>query len=198
MRKTFATFTFIAVSLTFRLFAGEQPLKNGDLVFIVNPAGQGKSIQLATKSKYTHVGIVFIEDGKPVVYHAVEPVSRNTFDEFVSMSADGGYQIRRLKDQTLLTEAALNKMKRYAVSRLGVHYDLAFAWDDEQLYCSEYIWKMYNRALNVSVGEPKQLKDFDLSHPAVQAKLSERYGKNIPLHEQMISPGDMFNSELLE
>jgi hypothetical protein len=39
---------------------GGPALKSGDIIFIVNPAGQGKAIQLATKSKYTHVGIVFI------------------------------------------------------------------------------------------------------------------------------------------
>lgn len=32
--------------------------KPGDIIFISNASGQGKAIQLATKSKYTHVGIV--------------------------------------------------------------------------------------------------------------------------------------------
>lgn len=39
-------------------------LKNGDLLFITSSSGQGKAIQLATKSKLTHIGIVFIENGK--------------------------------------------------------------------------------------------------------------------------------------
>jgi len=62
--------------------------KNGDIIFIVNPSGQGKAIQLATKSKYTHVGVIFFEDGKEVVYHAVEPVMKSTLKEFISMGAD--------------------------------------------------------------------------------------------------------------
>jgi hypothetical protein len=66
------------------------------------------------------------------------------------------------------------------------------------MYCSEYVWKIYNKALNINVGSLKPLKEFDLSHPAVKAKLTERYGKNIPLNENMISPGDIYNSELLE
>ena len=38
--------------------------KNGDIIFIVNPSGQGKAIQLATKSKYTHVGVIFLKMAK--------------------------------------------------------------------------------------------------------------------------------------
>jgi hypothetical protein len=172
--------------------------KNGDIIFIVNPSGQGKAIQLATKSKYTHVGVIFFEDGKEVVYHAVEPVMKSTLKEFISMSADDKYEIKRLKDQTLLTTEVINKMLATARSKLGLHYDLSFSWDDTEMYCSEYIWKIYNKALNINVGSLKPLKEFDLSHPAVKAKLTERYGKNIPLNENMISPGDIYNSELLE
>ena len=175
-----------------------QPHKNGDIIFIVNPSGQGKAIQLATQSKYTHVGIIFWEDGKEMVYHAVEPVMKSSLNEFVSMSADGKYEIKRLKDQSLLTKDVVTKMMADAKSKLGTHYDLYFNWDDKQLYCSEYVWKIYHNALNINIGPLKSLKEFDLSHPVVKKKLEERYGKNIPADEKMISPGDMYTSELLE
>jgi hypothetical protein len=176
----------------------ETPLKNGDIIFIVNPSGQGKAIQLATKSKFTHVGVVFIEDGKAMVYHAVEPVSKNTFKEFVSMSADGKYYIKRLKDQSVLTEEKVKAMLTEARSLLGKHYDLAFNWSDEEYYCSEFVWKLYDHAFHIPIGKLRPLKEFDLSHPAVKEKLEQRYGKKIPLEEKMISPGDMYESELLE
>ena len=197
MRCIFISFFILAG--TIRATAQDrQVLRDGDIIFIVNPSGQGKSIQLATKSKYTHVGIFFIENGVPVVYHAVEPVSRNTLREFISMSADGNYVVRRLKDQSMLTAGVVKKMREQAVSRLGTHYDYAFDWDDEKLYCSEFVWKLYSNTLSISVGSPRALREFDLSHPAVKAALRERYGDETPLGEQMISPGDMFNSSLLE
>lgn len=173
-------------------------LKNGDIVFIVNPHGQGKAVQLATQSKYTHVGIVFIENGKPYVYHAVEPVSKNTFKQFVNMSIDGKYYVRRLKDQQLLTKDVIAKMLSEAQSKLGIHYDIGFNWSDDELYCSEFVWKLYNHALNIEVGKPKAMKEYDLSHPAVQQIMKQRYGKDIPYEEKMISPGDMYDSVLLE
>src|ERR1700756_2669922 len=85
---------FILLALTG--FRSGTPLKTGDIVFISNPSGQGKAIQLATKSKYTHVGIVFVEKGIPYVYHAVEPVTKSTFEEFVNYSADGKCVVKRL------------------------------------------------------------------------------------------------------
>lgn len=175
-----------------------QTLKSGDIIFIINPAGQGKAIQLATKSKYTHVGIVFIEDGKPYVYHAVEPVSKSTLSEFIAMSEDGTYSIKRLKDQSLLTDKILKQMNAEANLKLGIHYDLGFNWSDEELYCSEYVWKLYDHSLKIEIGKLRPLKEFDLSHPKVQYIMKERYGKNIPYDEKMISPGDMYTSTLLE
>jgi hypothetical protein len=179
-------------------FIHDPTFKNGDLIFIVNPSGQGKAIQLATRSSFTHVGIIFIENGKPMVYHAVEPVSKNSLEEFIDMSVDGHYEIRRLKDQALLTPARIEAMLQEARSKLGLHYDLAFNWSDEELYCSEFVWKLYDHALKLHIGDPKPLKSFDLSHPAVKARLEARYGKNIPYNENMISPGDMYTSFLLE
>lgn len=173
-------------------------LKNGDLIFIVNPSGQGQAIQLATHSRYTHVGIVFIEDGKTVVYHAVEPVIKSSLQDFVSMSKDKTYEIKRLKNQQLLSEKKVALLLAAAREDLGKHYDLAFGWDDEKLYCSEYVWKIYKQALDLEIGSLKPLRSFDLSHPAVKQKLRERYGDRIPMEEKMISPGDMYDSSLLE
>jgi hypothetical protein len=179
------------------LYPGEPELKSGDIIFIVNPSGQGRSIQLATGSKYTHVGIIFMEGGKPMVYHAIEPVSKHSLEEFIGMSADGRYEIRRLRDQSLLSPEVTGAMLKEAKSQLGKHYDMAFSWGDEELYCSEFVWKLFKRALNIEIGAPRPLKDFDLSHPVVRATLEERYGRKIPLEEKMISPGDMFTSTLL-
>lgn len=197
--RNFLIIPFIVSVFLFSGFTSKnEPIyNNGDLIFIVNPSGQGKAIQLATKSKFTHIGIIFIENGKPMVYHAVEPVSKSTLQEFIEMSADGHYEVKRLKDQSLLSPAAVSAMLAEAKSKLGIHYDLAFNWGDNELYCSEFVWKLYDHALHLHIGGLKPLKSFDLSHPAVRAKLEQRYGTNIPYDENMISPGDMYTSPLL-
>ena len=66
------TYIFFAFLISVFSFAQIEPkLKTGDIIFITNQGGQGKAIQLATKSKYTHVGIVFVENRVVYVYHAV-------------------------------------------------------------------------------------------------------------------------------
>lgn len=83
--------------------------------------------------------------------------------------------------------------KRY----VGKPYDLTFSLSDDRQYCSEVVWKVYFKALGMEVGHRQKLGDFDLSHPAVKAKLKERYGSRIPLNETVISPKAMFDSGLL-
>jgi hypothetical protein len=200
MKQHLSIFTALFAALlccSFLVFKNTPQLKNGDVVFITNQSGQGKAIQLATRSNYTHVGIVFIENGKPFVYHAVEPVSKNTLEEFINMSEDGKYAVKRLKGSSSLTPQKIDQMLKEANMELGKHYDIGFNWSDDELYCSEFVWKLYNHSLKISIGDLKPLKSFDLSHPKVKHIMEQRYGKNIPYDEKMISPGDMFNSALL-
>ncbi|MCC5464009.1 hypothetical protein [Pelosinus baikalensis] len=60
------------------------------------------------------------------------------------------------------------------------------------------VWKIYSRSMGIEIGNLKTLKEFDLNNAIVKNKLIERYGDNIPLNEIVISPGDMFESDLLE
>ena len=53
---------------------------------------------------------------------------------------------------------------------------------------------MYDRGLHRQLGQLQQLRNFDLSNPAVQAKLRERYGAQLPLSEPVISPASIFSS----
>jgi hypothetical protein len=180
-------------------FTQAQPqLKTGDIIFIVNLSGQGQAIQMATKSKYTHVGIVFVEHGTPYIYHAVEPVMKSTLKEFLQFSADGNCVVKRLRDQSLLSAATSKAMHQMAIKTLGKHYDIYFNWKDDEWYCSEFVWKLYQRAYKLELSKLRLLKDYDLSSPLVQTIMNKRYGDNIPYDEKMVSPQDIFDSALLE
>ncbi|HZF99727.1 MAG TPA: YiiX/YebB-like N1pC/P60 family cysteine hydrolase, partial [Chitinophagales bacterium] len=104
----------------------------------------------------------------------------------------------RLKNaDDVLTPEVLQKMKAEAKRYHGKNYDLHFNWSDDQLYCSELVYKIYERGAGLKIGELKKLKDYDLSHELVQQQLKARYGADIPYEEAMISPGAIFDSELL-
>jgi Permuted papain-like amidase enzyme, YaeF/YiiX, C92 family len=173
-------------------------LHNGDIIFQTSTSAQSQAIQLATHSKYSHCGIVFEDGGKWFVFEAIQPVTTTPLDNWIVRGENSAYTIKRLKDSTALTPEAFGKMKASAQKMTGKEYDLYFGWSDERIYCSELVWKLYKDGTGLEVGHLKYLKDFDLSNPAVQQKMKERYGNNIPLDEAVISPADIYESELLE
>ena len=50
----------------------------------------------------------------------------------------------------------------------------------------------------MKLGELQELREFDLTDPAVKAKLRERCGSHVPLDEPVVSPGAQFASPLLK
>ena len=178
--------------------AGNYEPRNGDIIFQTSRSAQSVAIQKATGSKYSHMGIVYVRDGKPVVFEAVEPVKMTPLQTWIDRGVDKKYVVKRLKNaDELLNSEALNRMLQIGKTFQGKHYDLVFGWSDERIYCSELVWKIYKRALDLEIGKLQQMKEFDLSDPVVKAKLKERYGENLPLDEWVISPGTMFESKLL-
>jgi hypothetical protein len=173
-------------------------LKDGDLIFQTSRSSQSKAIQLATNSQYSHCGIVFKEGNSFYVFEAVQPVKRTPLAEWIARGEKGEYVVKRLKNaEQTLTPEVLQKMKEIGKGFYGKNYDLAFEWTDEKIYCSELIWKIYQRATGIEIGNLEQLGDFDLSSKVVKQKIKERYGEKIPLDELVISPASLFESDKL-
>lgn len=173
-------------------------IKNGDLIFQTSLSGQSKAIQLATASKYSHCGLIY-KDGKDCyVFEAVQPVKRTPLDKWIARGQDGKYVIKRLKNaDQVLTPATLTKMKQVGDKFNGKNYDLTFEWSDDKIYCSELIYKIYQRAAGIEIGKLEKLSDFDLTNETVQKKMKDRYGNKIPTEEIVISPASIFESALL-
>lgn len=172
--------------------------KNGDLIFQTSLSSQSKAIQLATKSDYSHCGLLFEENDKWYVFEAIQPVKKTPLKAWIARGKNQKYVVKRLKDNSILSDSkVIHKMKTVCKSFQGKNYDLAFDWSDDKIYCSELIYKIYDRGAGIKIGELQKLQDFNLSNPIVQQKLKERYGKNLPKNETVISPVSIFESELL-
>ncbi|AMR25730.1 peptidoglycan peptidase [Hymenobacter psoromatis] len=170
-------------------------LHEGDLIFHTSQSAQSRAIQLATHSPYSHCGLLYKTNGEWQVFEAVQPVKLTPLSSWVARGQGGHFVVKRLRDAAMaLTPAALARLRAAGQPLLGRDYDLAFNWSDEQIYCSELIWKVYDRGLHRQLGRLQQLRDFDLTNPAVRAKLRERYGNRLPLDEPVISPASVFNS----
>jgi uncharacterized protein YycO len=189
MRKLFFfLFAFIlAISLlSFDSQEKKMVFQQGDIIFQTSLSSQSQAIQLATKSKYSHCGIVFIEGDKVYVYEAVQPVKKTLLSEWIKRGKNQHYVVKRLKKSSLLGEASIIKLKKEVTKLLGKKYDIYFNWSDDAIYCSELIWKAYKRALSIELGKLERLSAFDLSNPAVKKIIFKRYGENIPMNELVI------------
>ena len=177
---------------------GEPTLRDGDIIFHQSQSSQSKALRLAMNSRYTHMGVVFFEDGSPFVYEAVGPVKRTPLGEWIDRGTEGHFVVKRLADaDRRLTAEAIASLREAGERYAGLPYDLRFEWSDDRIYCSELVWKMYKTALGVEIGELQTFGDFDLSSPEVADKIKERYPEGLPLNETVISPASMFESDEL-
>ncbi len=172
--------------------------QNGDIIFHTSTSNQSDAIKFATKSKYTHCGIVYVEAGKAYVLEAEGRVISTPLMEWILRGKDHKYVIKRLSNAAqVITPTALEKMKAIGKTFMGKLYDKTFEWSDTKMYCSELVWKIYDRALGIKVGETQSLRDFDLNNKIVYEILNNRYHGKIPYDETVISPRAVFDSKLL-
>lgn len=193
MKKSIIALIVLSITLFFFNFKEKNPYKDGDIIFQTTSGKTGKAIQLATHSQYNHCGVLFFENNEWIVYEAVQPVKKTSLKEFNSR---GKGTVKRLINNSL-SKDKIDKLKTLFKIYEHKDYDEAFNWSDDQIYCSELVYKLYNNALHIELCKPRKLSDFDLNNPLVKEKLNEKYGNKIPLNEPMVSPEDIFGSELL-
>jgi hypothetical protein len=191
IRAAFALLAWMGAAV-----AGAVPLRDGDIIFHTSRSAQSVAIQRATHSPYSHVGLIFIRDGKPFVFEAISTVQYTPLTKWVARGDGRRYVVKRLK--RALSDVQAAKLRAATRAFEGKSYDLYFEWSDRRIYCSELVWKIYQQALGVRIGELQKLREFDLTDAAVRAKMRERYGTDVPLDEPVISPGAQFDSPLLD
>lgn len=175
-----------------------QEFRTGDIIFHTSKSQQSKAIQLATHSKYSHMGIIYNDNGKIYVYEAVQPVKMTPINEWINRGVNGHYVLKRLNNaSSVFNEKNIDRLKTAGNRFISKDYDIYFEWSDHKIYCSELVWKMYDEAFGIKIGELQKLSEFDLNNNVVKQLMKERYGDNIPMDEKVISPIAMFNSDKL-
>ena len=169
---------------------------DGDIIFQRSPSPQSAAVERATHSPLSHTGIIFLRHGQPFVLEAVGPVKYTSLETWKQDGVGGHYIIERLRQP--LPAATMAKVRAAGEALLGRPYDVLFGWSDDRVYCSELVWKAYQRGAGIEVGHLQTLRDFDLGDPVVAALVHERYGdKSPPLDEPVISPAAVHDAELL-
>jgi hypothetical protein len=173
-------------------------IQEGDMIFQTSQSKQCEAIRIATNSKFSHCGIVFIEKGKKYVFEAVQPIKYTPLEVWIAHGKENHFVVTRLKNSSaILNPEMIQKMKTYANQLKNKDYDLYFEWSDDKIYCSELIWKIYKNGARIELCPLQKLKDFNLKDSRVQAILAERYGNNIPLDESVVAPSNLENSKIV-
>ena len=174
-------------------------VRDGDIIFHYSRSEQSQALKEAIGSPYTHMGIIFIRDGKPHVFEAAKTVRLTGLKTWIKQGENDHYVIKRLKEaDKYLTQDGLRKLHAVAKTFNRKVYDSQFSWSDEKMYCSELVWKVYERALGLRIGNLEKMRDFNLGSLIVREAAQKRFGTNVPLDETVVSPVSMFNSPLLE
>lgn len=165
-------------------------VREGDVIFQTSKSQQSPLIQIATRSKITHCGIIVMRGGKPYVLETLKTLVLTPLDKFIARGEDGKYWIKRSSKENIKIKYA-----KY----LGKPYDLAFKFDNGRFYCSELVYDIYQKQLGIELAEPRQVKDYLILFTDLLPKLKRAMKRRgISKEQYAIAPVDIFNSEYLE
>jgi hypothetical protein len=169
--------------------------QEGDIVFQSLPRSPLViAIEGASHSPYSHCGLVAKVDGDWVVYEAFRQVEATPLREVLFRGRGQGFAVYRLKPEFQhYIPATTTAIRAY----LGRPYDARYRMDDEQIYCSELIYKAYATASGgQKLGELVRLGDLDWQ--PYQETIERLEGGPTPVEREMIAPRDLARAAQLE
>ena len=148
--------------------------RDGDLIFQATAGRQSAAILAATGSPFTHMGIVRLRDGKPLVVEAIGPVQETPLDAWISRGEGRRYALYRVRD---LSPADSTRVLHAAEKYYGRPYDILFRPEDDAIYCSELPHLAF-AAIGRDIGEVTPLRSLNISDAAVTALIERRWQKH--------------------
>ncbi len=158
-------------------------LKEGDVVFQTSKSPQSKYIIMATKSQWSHCGIIIEKPDGLYVLEAISLVSLTPYQQWVERGRGKRVAVKRYTDEPI-------KIKYF--NYLGKQYDKAFKFGNSKWYCSELVYDIYKRQLGVELCKPRPVSDYVIS--GLNKILTKR---GIGKKQLVVAPSDLYDSKLL-
>jgi hypothetical protein len=186
-------FRLVCLGALIGVSEGTQPvaLQSGDVVLQASTSERSALIRKASRSPYSHVGIVEVAKDGVFVLEAVQPVSRTPLEKWAARGEGGWVTVLRPKK---LDAATRNRVVAAAKKELGKPYDARYRWDDERLYCSELVVKSFARGAALSVGKQEVVKTLELSDE--ELALAVKLG--VSPAQTLVTPGSLVDDEAFE
>ena len=145
---------------------GQELLREGDIVFRLGDAKAmggafplSQFIATASGSRFSHTGIVAVENGSPVVYDcSSDGVQRQPFEVWM-LDCVGAMGVKRLKPKYRNHIPGIVDYCR-AKFEQQVPFDFEFRPDDAALYCVELTEKAF-RSQGLKLSEPVRIGDWE-------------------------------------
>lgn len=160
----------------------------GDIILIELRCYSCSMIADETGSRFSHSAVVLGNyEGEPIVAQALGPVHAIKLSNFLGQrqpntTAHVMRPLERLDANELVEE--------FSVNWLGRPFDKGYTWDDEKLYCSEFVAKF----LEVFLGPVFPPRPLDFSR---NWDFWNRVMDHVPQGEPGNSPGDFEHNENL-
>lgn len=144
---------------------GEQNLQSGDLVFIrsnyrvlLGTFNLSAFLAEVADSPFSHVGLVVIEQNRPMVYDASdEGVTAQAFEKFVTDGKIERIAVCRLRaEHQHAIPAAIAFAQRHRQQK--TRFDDRFDPSDEKLYCTELVIKAFREG-GITLSSPTPVGD---------------------------------------
>ena len=165
----------------------------GDVIFqSLNGSELGAVIESATRSSFSHCGIITKQGDVWMVLEAIGPVQETPLAYWILRGKNMKYDVFRLDDRY---QAKIPKMIENARAYLGRPYDDQFEFDDAKIYCSELVFKAFKQATAEDLGNVVELGSLDWKDH--EDFIRRTTGGALPLNRSMITPADLAKAKQL-
>lgn len=153
-------------------------LKEGDIVFQMSQSEQSDLVSTATRSPWTHCGVIVEKGGAIYVLEAANVVKLTPFDEW---KAKGKYEV--VWHKRVVSKTVKLKYKDF----LGIPYDNMFKVNNGRYYCSELVYFVFKNQFNIELCKPRPINTLKLTDE-VNKELKKR---GIDPEQKVIPPCDL-------
>lgn len=150
------------------------------------------AIEGISQSEWSHCGVLVKHEGKWQVAEAIGEVRYTPLHFWLIRGRNCKVEAYRVRQ---LTPAAYANIDTGIKKLLGRSYDFSYAPDDTEIYCSELVYKVYDRELGVSVGTWERLGD--LNWKPYEAFIRNMEKGRLPLDRLMVTPVSLTRSPLV-
>ena len=144
----------------YRLISSLKPqIQNGDMIFRNGMDAVSRAARSFNRkdTSFSHCGILMIEHDSVFVYHALggaynpsQQLMRQPLDSFCNPAENNAIGVYRFPLSAAENEKLQETVRAYY--RAGLRFDLFFNFQtDDKMYCSEFVFKSLNRAVNNSL-----------------------------------------------